>query len=75
MKHDSQCCYASIYEGNCTWCGKPAEKIRERDELWHELEMLLCDWNAPSRLESLDLNENLARVWRFIRKRDLKDHE
>jgi hypothetical protein len=71
VKPASACCYATVKDGNCTWCGHSATATDKRDRLYFQLDTLLCDWNAPSKLATYDLAETVAKVRRFILVRDV----
>lgn len=56
-------------DGGCRWCGRH-EGSHEfvTDVLLKEIESVLCDWNSPHQMDSLDLVTNIYKVAILIKK-------
>lgn len=68
----TECCgYKFKKDSNvCGWCGKKADQMPSfGNELWKEIDALLCDWDRCSRLATTDLHENIGKVYRLVKKK------
>ena len=47
----------------------PTTETERPSKLVDEIDALLCDWDSPSKLATYDLQENISKVYTFIKRK------